>query len=70
MEHSRRVVEGVVVALGVVWLAAGAGWLENAPTEGALLGRLAVEFVALIALNLVLVGWHPWHRTGRGASHR
>jgi len=48
--------------LGLLWFVLGIASVEGAPSEGVLLGRLAVGLVLLVSLFFVIFGLRPRHK--------
>ena len=55
--------------LGLLWFALGIASVEGAPSQGALLGRLAVGLVLLVSLFFVIFGLRPHHKTDHHPHH-
>jgi len=64
MKHSPELQGIAIFVTGLLWLILGIASLESASSEEAFLGRLAIQFVLLVAGSLIILSWRSQHRSG------
>jgi len=68
VKHSPNRQEIAFLILGLLWFVLGIASLKGASSETAFLGRLAVQFVLLVAASVIILSWRA--RARQRSDHK